>query len=85
MLLGRQEMDAAVWVGLTKPEMRSNVLSAECVLTGSRWFEQQRDGTNLAIAEATQARSVRAGCALAAPGPSKKQNGSNNRPTSNVI
>lgn len=40
-------------LGSQKPEMRGKVLSAECVLTRSRWFEQQRDGTNLAIAEAT--------------------------------
>lgn len=60
-------MDAAVWVGLTKPETRGKVLSADLVLTGSRWFEQQRDGTNLTITEATQARSVRAGCAAVAP------------------
>lgn len=68
MLLDRQEMDAAVRVGLTKPETRGKVLSADLVVTGSRWFEQQHDGTNSTIREATQARSVRAGCAAVAPG-----------------
>lgn len=32
----RQEMDAAVRVGLTKPETRGKVLSADLVVTGSR-------------------------------------------------